>query len=555
MNKVHYLILILLFQNVKANVCKQDESKNNAQAVRIRANAQFFKACENGDEKTVSASIAAGINVNQTRRSWTALHCATYHGHREVVEQLIAAGADVDALNDVDQTPLYWAVNRGDVALVKILLEAGADSNISFYDPDARKSTLLALALCEGSAEMARVLIEDGASLWAGRIKHTDGTCSIPYNALYLAISSNQIETVRMLFGLGADVNDLDDRGITHLHTAAAYGNVEIVRILLTQGAHVNCLTKSSSEDWRYEDGSSPLHWAARDHTVEVIKVLLKAGAHVDVLNDRGETPISLAIQKQPPSTFFRKNRENDENGATLNVPETNSDSAFEDNLERVIELLITVGANINTLNQYNMTLLHDAGCSRAVQILLRKGLNFNARDRFGRTPLHTAVALGRTSVVKALVEAGANVKAAQDEDCLTPLHKIGLVLSEPEETIQRLIEAGANPNTQSIDGSTPLHYIIQDCGVYPGDECRKAIQILLELGANINAQNHQGQTPLDIYLIESVKKMDRDYGTDDNFIKYLKGKGALRGLDELDYIGKDSIREEIGSDTNTSED
>ena len=58
---------------------------------------------------------------------WTDLHHAAYGGHREVVEELISAGADVNARNGSDRTPLHAAAHGNKPGVVEMLLVAGAD--------------------------------------------------------------------------------------------------------------------------------------------------------------------------------------------------------------------------------------------------------------------------------------------------------------------------------------------------------------------------------------------------------------------------------------------
>ena len=59
----------------------------------------------------------------------TPLHYATFGGHKEVVELLIAKGADVNAKDGVGETPLHWAAKEGNKEVVELLIAKGADVN------------------------------------------------------------------------------------------------------------------------------------------------------------------------------------------------------------------------------------------------------------------------------------------------------------------------------------------------------------------------------------------------------------------------------------------
>jgi ankyrin repeat protein len=62
----------------------------------------------------------------------TALHQASFHGHAEVVRELLSRGAAVDALIDDGATPLIRACTGGHLAAATLLLDAGADPTLRF---------------------------------------------------------------------------------------------------------------------------------------------------------------------------------------------------------------------------------------------------------------------------------------------------------------------------------------------------------------------------------------------------------------------------------------
>ena len=62
------------------------------------------------------------------------LHNAARNGHKEIVELLIAKGADVDAKDEDGWTPLHWAVVNGHEETVELLLANGSDVNAKDND-------------------------------------------------------------------------------------------------------------------------------------------------------------------------------------------------------------------------------------------------------------------------------------------------------------------------------------------------------------------------------------------------------------------------------------
>jgi cytohesin len=90
----------------------------------------LIDAAADGNIEVVKQLLAAGANVN-AKNKWggTPLHWAARGGHKEIVELLIAKGANVNAKNDEDGTPLHLAADRGHTEVVELLITKGADVN------------------------------------------------------------------------------------------------------------------------------------------------------------------------------------------------------------------------------------------------------------------------------------------------------------------------------------------------------------------------------------------------------------------------------------------
>lgn len=88
-------------------------------------NRPLLTAAEAGDLIAVRTLLDAGaVADGMPDQEWTPLRAASFNGHLEVVQLLLAAGAEV---NSVDDTPLMLAVWKGHVAVTRVLLEAGAE--------------------------------------------------------------------------------------------------------------------------------------------------------------------------------------------------------------------------------------------------------------------------------------------------------------------------------------------------------------------------------------------------------------------------------------------
>ena len=93
----------------------------------------LFDAAYDGRVNAIDELLAAGADVNQARTTdgVTPLYFAAYKGHLTVVTKLVAAGADIDkAMTTSGGTPLYIAAQQGHIAIVSKLLQHGADKSI-----------------------------------------------------------------------------------------------------------------------------------------------------------------------------------------------------------------------------------------------------------------------------------------------------------------------------------------------------------------------------------------------------------------------------------------
>lgn len=89
---------------------------------------RMFDLAREGRGDELAAYVDAGVPTDLTDASGnTLLMLAAYHGHAALVGQLAQRGADVNRVNDRNQSPLAGAVFKGEDAVVDVLLTAGAD--------------------------------------------------------------------------------------------------------------------------------------------------------------------------------------------------------------------------------------------------------------------------------------------------------------------------------------------------------------------------------------------------------------------------------------------
>ena len=96
-------------------------------------------------------------------------------------------------------------------------------------------------------------------------------------SGIHYAALNGRVDVVKVLLQNGADVNDVDVLEWTALHCAAKKGHVGVVKVLIQNGADVNAVD---------EEKSTALHYAARYGHVDVAKVLIQKGVAVNAVQE-----------------------------------------------------------------------------------------------------------------------------------------------------------------------------------------------------------------------------------------------------------------------------
>ena len=262
-----------------------------------------------------------------------------------------------------------------------------------------------------------------------------------------------------------AEIEVRDGRGATPLMHAAAFGNLETLKLLLDAGANANV---------HNDFDATALLWAARDP--DKARLLIERGADVNVQSRQGRTPLMIASLRRGGSAIValmlakgadvkvRSGRGGTALGLAASVgdPET-------------IKLLLSAGADPNVADGIGATPVNrgsDTGQPEALRLLIQKGVDVNnantianpsprsigPTNRLKVTALHKAAAFGPAKIVRDLLKAGAKVDA-RDSRGLTPLH-FALASDSPEvETVRALVQAGADVNARDTAGETPLDW------------------------------------------------------------------------------------------------
>jgi len=179
----------------------------------------------------------------------------------DIAEYLIDKGADVNAKGELGITPLIATRKRKDesVSLIQHLIKMGADVNATM-SPGVGDWTVLHTALGGGNVKVVKLLIDNGADI---NVKNIMGT------PLQMAINYKKIETVELLIESGAKLQEFSF-GNTELHLSAIKGCAELVPLLVNYGIDVDILN---------EYRQTPLYYASMHGHRKTVEALIAAGA------------------------------------------------------------------------------------------------------------------------------------------------------------------------------------------------------------------------------------------------------------------------------------
>ncbi|KAH8197346.1 hypothetical protein TruAng_008476 [Truncatella angustata] len=446
------------------------------------------------------------------------------------LRHLVQRNVDINVQDGLQETALFAAVCHQHVDAVELLLQAGANPNLTC----SNSWKALHAVSRSGNEGIARLLLRHGAN--------TEARDSVGWVPLHVASLYGNENIVAVLLEHHSNPNARAADQSTPLHIAADFGHEAVIRRLVQHGAdlgaqctvgntplHVAAMPRpfptqvclfvelGSNPNIANRVGNTPLHLAVRSgfNAEEAVIPLLRHGADANIKNGYGWTPLLLAISQRNNSDHFL-----DETAtAIIEEPATDVNSvsallqgettplvlAIESRNVKAVELLLRRGATFRHTVDRNGTpvgpvFLAAAVCSgpaeaEIMNLLLERGANPNEEVGAGISAVHVAALNGNAACLRLLLKRRAgtdpgNVNHA-DAHGSTPMHVAAR--EQQPECIEVLLEHCADVNAKDVSKATPLHMAARTAN-------EQSIRLLMAAGADVQTTEiYELKTPLDI--------------------------------------------------------
>ena len=212
------------------------ESQSPAPPTAKAPNIDIHTAAMMGNIEAVKKHLDAGVDIHvlDKKYGFAPLHYAAEGGYKEIVELLLAKGADVNQRDKIGKTPTYWAMRYGRKEVTAILRKHGGKTEI----------------------ELA------------------------PKTSIWNAVAANNIQFIKELLISGEDVNaKAGTHGGSPLHATGMFGRKECAEFLIAKGADVNA---------KDDRGETALDWAVFAYDWEQPEVKAAKKETADLLRKHG---------------------------------------------------------------------------------------------------------------------------------------------------------------------------------------------------------------------------------------------------------------------------
>lgn len=385
------------------------------------------------------------------------------------IAYLVSQGNDVNKRTHDSRTYVFWAASRGNLDIVKFLVEKGA--KLDMADSHGWGPISFSAASGQTDTDIYDYLIDKGADIQKEQDHHGN-------NALHVAASrAKDLKLVDYFIHKGMDINSTDHQGNGIFHYAAQGGNIEILKQLKERGV-------STAKNDATSENAIFFASKGRESSLALYKYLESIGLSAKVKTKKGVTPLH-------------------------NLASSSIDT-------KIFDYFIEKGVDPNTVdNEGNTALLTAAARNKieAVKYFADKADNIDHADKDGRTALAVAVQSNSGEVVSYLISKGAdvNIKDSKGNNLASYLFASRGIPRDFDAKVASLKNNGFNFKQLQGDNSSVWHLAVSKNNL-------GLLKKVSAFGADVNGKDTNGNTPLH-YAAMTTDNAD--------ILRYLINNGA----------------------------
>ncbi|PSN32377.1 hypothetical protein C0J52_24900 [Blattella germanica] len=455
-------------KKIKQNVLKDASSRGFVQLIKVML-SWGVKLQERIDDGLVT--LGNSFIYNQCNM----LHLAARHGQKALIKFLLDKGADINATDTCKQTPLIYAIQYEQIEAAEFLIYQRADFNIC----SKNHINPLHLSAQKGLGSLVTMLVNCKANVNREDINGN--------TVLHFAVEKCNIASLKSL--LQAKPHMLENnKGVTPLMKASELGKIEVVKLL-------------SSSIKKYDDFNAALCSATKGGHLNVVKWLLKCGAMVSAPNIEGLTALHIA-GREGYTEIAECLLQHETNAAICKDTHTGNtplhEASRKGHIGIVKLLLCRQKESVNMCNNRGDTSLHVAagkGHLKIMNWLVKFKADPDIPNNQGDRPLHTAAFWGCLEAVAFLLKlkkTDVNLKSKIDVDACNKFKNTALHIAV-EQGHKKIHNADVRACNASLD--MPVHIASRLGHV-------NIISCLLQ-GGTLTDYNKEGYMPHHIAALE----------------------------------------------------
>jgi len=375
-----------------------------AKPVNPKANKALLNAVKKGDIEAAKQAITDGADLNgegehgRTPFEGTPLHLAVSQDRQEIIELLIAKGADVNVKDIMGVTPLDWAVKLEKTETIKLLHKHGGKSAAQDF---------IHIAVQLGNIEAVKKHLDVGKDVNSKgyALDNTPLDYTTKERGVFASLSKLPDDTPEVKAAKKEIADLLRKRGGKHssIYEAAKGGDLEGLKEFLAAGV-------DPDEKTGFTVGQTPLYVAS---TKEVVELLIANGADVNIKLNLHGTPLDYTIRSKRTEIADVLRKHGGKTSDWFKAGESIHSAARAGHIEAVKQHLAK-GTDVNAKKGNGWTPLCEAakeGHKEIAELLIKEGADVNAIIFYGRnqekTPLDLAIQHKKTETADLLRKNG----------------------------------------------------------------------------------------------------------------------------------------------------